>query len=102
MATSQQYTLENSVAGHKSANIAIGAASAGATLPTSSTLVGFSCTSACHFRTGNGAQTAVATDPMLTPGMGLLVLNIPTFHNNVAVIQDSATGQFNFFPVYED
>jgi hypothetical protein len=44
-----------------------------------------------HFRIGVGAQTAVATDPMIQPGFPLMVV-CPTGADTMGVIQDTAGG----------
>lgn len=48
-------------------------ASADVAVPTSTEYVYLSVTANMNFRTGVGAQTAVATDPLITPGVPLVV-----------------------------
>lgn len=95
------FSLENSVPGHKGANIVVGAASAGAVLPSPVQFLAMCTAGNCHFRTGVGVQTAVATDPLLSVNAGWVIVRVPANHDHIAVIQDgSSTGNFNFFPVY--
>lgn len=87
--------------------IAIGAASASATIPPGFERVGIITTGNCHWRMGKGAQTAIATDPLITStGPGPLIVKVkPTgsgLSDTIAVIQDGAsTGNFSVFGVRE-
>lgn len=77
-------------------------------IPANTELLGLAASGVCHFRTGLGAQTAVGTDPLLTPGMGLLRLRLdPNIDTHIAFIQtvtDAAApaGQAVAFKLYED
>jgi hypothetical protein len=85
-----------------SANIALGAASVDAALPANCKLLGVTTTGNCHFRLGPGVQTAVVTDPMLTPNSEIQIIVVPGDATHIAVIQDGQTpntGNFNFFRV---
>jgi hypothetical protein len=82
--------------GTTAGNIAVGAASVNAALPANTEFLVLCTAGACHWRTGVGAQTAVATDQLIVPNT-MIVIKLPQGHNNIAVIQDGAsTGNFNF------
>lgn len=90
-------------------SIVFGAASAGAVLPANTELLGLTTTNACHFRIGNGAQTAVQGDPALGVGGEMIILklnlsNLPD--TNIAAISDTASGgaagTLTFYRVFEE
>jgi hypothetical protein len=83
---------------------ATGAASASIALPNNAAgknnLYYLAATANARFRLGQGAQTAVATDPLLQPGFPLYVL-APTGADTIAVIQDTAAGSVTVSRVFE-
>ena len=82
-------------------SIAIGAASASATIPPGSELLALMSSGNCHFRMGKGAQTALATDPMLGSSNGLFILRVPPSADTIACIQDgSSTGNLSVSRVF--
>lgn len=83
-------------------NLTTGAASVSSALPNNSAglpprYVVVTATAAAHIRFGKIAATAIATDLMIVPGMGML-LDVKGF-DFVAAIQDTATGTVNIAPV---
>ena len=56
-----------------------------------------SSTTDSHFRTGKGAQTAVATDTFL-PAKTMMIIRTAG-HTHFSAIQDSAGGNFNVTPL---
>jgi hypothetical protein len=85
------------------ANITTGAASADITIPLDSSgnvprYLRLSATAACTFRTGSGAQTAVATDCQIQPGDSLII-SLPGGHTHIAAIQVTVAGQLNVTPL---
>ena len=86
--------------------LAIGASSVSGTIPVGFERVGIVAAGNCHWRMGKGAQTAIASDPMLTPAMDVLIVKVPVtgsgIADTVAVIQDGAsTGNFSVFGIKE-
>jgi hypothetical protein len=83
-------------------NIVVGAASASATIPAGAECVAITTAANCHFRMGKGAQTAIATDPMITIACNPLVVRVPAGADTIAVIQDGASaGNVNIAMVTE-
>ena len=82
--------------------VALGATSADIAIPAGSEFVGISTTGNCHFRIGSGVQTAVATDPLITPNSEIQVVRvtgIPSPH--IAVIQDAVTPNTGVLSVFK-
>ena len=84
------------------ARIATGASSAGGTIPltTSNTVpryVRIATTAAAHVRIGTGAQTAVNTDLMISPGEPTILATLGQTH--YAAIQAVAAGILQISPV---
>lgn len=91
-----QFVLTGSI------NIVVGAASASGTIPAGAEFIAVSTVGNCHFRMGKGAQTAIATDPMITTSAGIVVLRVVPGADTIAVIQDGAgAGNFNVSAVTE-
>lgn len=83
-------------------NITTGAASAGATLPLTSSgtvprFIRIAATVAACVRIGTGTQTAVATDMLVMPGDAVIVSTNGCTH--IAAIQQSAAGVVQVSPV---
>lgn len=107
MASSGQYRFDYANA----INVTVGAASNRATLPINRELFALSADCNCRFRTGLSASvTAVATDPLITPNSGPVILRIASGSSDqadtgIAAIGDPATpntGLLSVCPVYED
>lgn len=84
------------------ARIATGAASAGGTIPLSQSgqlpkFVRIATTAAAHVRIGTGAQTAVNTDLMISPGEPTILATLGM--NNYAAVQAVAAGVLQISPV---
>lgn len=77
-----------------------GAASSSGTIPAGSELIGIMSTGNAHYRMGKGAQTAIATDPMITNANGLLVVRVPPGADTIAVIQEAAGATISIFRVF--
>jgi|SRR5215475_1910389 len=78
-----------------SQNVAIGAASAASTALSAETFqIRIAATGNCHFRVGDGAPTALATDSYLPSGVVEYITVTPG--QKIAVIQDgAATGNLS-------
>lgn len=87
------------------ANLAVGAASTSAALPSgnkgSSQTYGITCTGNAHIRIGVGAQTALATDPMIAGNGGVFLITVPPGADTIAAIQETAGSVLNVFRVME-
>lgn len=86
--------------------LAIGGASVSGTIPPNFERVAIVASGNAHWRMGKGAQTAIATDPMVCQQQGLMIVKVkPTgsgLSDTFAVIQDgTATGNVSVFGVRE-
>lgn len=86
--------------------LAIGAASVSATIPPGFERIGIVSSGSAHWRMGKGAQTAIATDPMVCQQQGLMIVKVkPTgsgLADTFAIIQDGpSTGNVSVFGVRE-
>jgi hypothetical protein len=85
------------------AKITVGATSASATIPnmkdgTRARYCRIATAGNCHVRWGQGAQTAVDTDMLLSAGDAAVISTVGS--DTVAVIQDgTSTGQFTITPL---
>lgn len=82
-----------------------GAATSSATIPPNFERIGIISTGNAHWRMGKGAQTAIATDPMITTGMGMIIVKVkPTgsgLSDTIAVIQEVAGATVSVFGIRE-
>lgn len=98
MAITAQYTYVLTGA----ANVVVGAASASVAIPSGAEFVALATVANCHWRMGKGAQTAIATDPLLTINAGAQIIRVPAGADTFAVIQDGASaGNCNIAMVTE-
>lgn len=89
-------------------NVAVGATTANTTLTGTSELYAVSSDCNCRFRFGLAGDAAVATDPLVTPNFGPLIVRIRRGalpDTTVYAIGDPATpntGLLSACPVFED
>lgn len=86
--------------------IALGAASASATIPPTAERIGIVCSGNAHWRMGKGTQTAIATDPLVSASQGVMVVKVKDLGtgkaDTIACIQDgTSTGNLSVFTVRE-
>lgn len=97
--------IDFSVSGQASSGvIALGATAVPAALPAQTELLLLTCTGNAHFRAGltTSSPVAVATDPMVTAGICLVVKLDPSLAYTLSVIQDaSSTGNLSWVRVME-
>lgn len=93
-----KWTIDFSTAGV----VASGATTASVTLPAGIELLMLSANVAAHYRLTVGASSAVATDPLLTPGQGPLVIKLNASQTyTISAIQDAAAGSLSYVVVKE-
>jgi hypothetical protein len=78
-------------------------ASASATVPAGTELLAIVAGANMHFRVGAGAQTALLTDPMVTPGSATLIIKLDAdvTYTIAAILDSGTTGTLSFFRIYE-
>jgi hypothetical protein len=85
--------------------VAAAGTSASATIPAGFERIGVVAATNVHWRMGKGAQTAIATDPMITNAGGMFIVKVkPTgsgLSDTIAFIQDTATGNVSVFGIRE-